>query len=178
MGIDDNTAEGDENTAEHNVRSSPARSHKSNDDHVSVRACRFASYVAPCTRRKAPRKNVEIRQSVHACMSVYIIHAYAHARIDHTPSPKPDRHTHKHAGRQAQTRTSEHRLTLPCRRRGWTPGAMPAAVVDQKPIPPSFLTLSLHRCQPHRPLSLNPSLARCRRIHTRTGSDMRMHAQL
>ena len=110
MGIDDNTAEGVENTAEHNVRSSPARSHNSNDDHVSVRACRFASYVAPCTRRKAPRKNVEIRQSVHACMSVYIIHAYAHARIDHTPSPKPDRHTHKHAGTQTQTRTDSRYL--------------------------------------------------------------------
>ena len=107
MGIDDNTAEGVENTAEHNVRSSPARSHNSNDDHVSVRACRFASYVAPCTRRKAPRKNVEIRQSVHACMSVYIIHAYARARIDQHPRRnRTDTRTNTQAGRRRHAHQS------------------------------------------------------------------------
>ena len=175
MGIDDNTAEGDENTAEHNVRSSPARSHKSNDDHVSVRACRFASYVAPHVRvGRHPEKCGD--SAIRTCVHVGLHHTRVRACQNRPHTLAETGQTHAQTRRHADADT--HRLTLPCRRRGWTPGAMPAAVVDQKPIPPSFLTLSLHRCQPHRPLSLTPSLARCRGIHTRTGSDMRMHAQL
>ena len=163
MRIVDNTAERVENTAERSVSTAAQRAGKTAT--MIICPCGHVDLHHMWPHVRVGRHPEKMWRFGNPYMRACRFTSYTRTRMPESTNTLAETgQTHAQTRRHADVDT--HRLTLPCRRRGWIPGAMPAAVVDQKPIPPSLLTLCPQVSTPPPLVSLPLSHALSSYTHT------------